>query len=217
MIISKNIFRRFPFLNERMNKLNPGIKCNSIRMDGSRIILTFSVIPPMSEMKIHEPLNVKFVIDGENQFCQPVINFPEAKTVFGDSLKDFSFEKYKEIVQKSLSNSTFTQIVLFSEGNLDRIREAINSSILSIYDTYRKQLEGCVNEVADKNDSAGRYVLVNNVENLKKDDIVSNKRSFLTLADAKRALTDAMIKTPSKDLAICDTHNSENLTDWEIL
>lgn len=217
MLISKNIFRRFPFLKEMMNKLKPDIKCNSIRMDGDRILLTFSVIPPMSEMKIHEPLYVKFVIDGENQFCQPVINFPEAKLVFGDSLKDFSFEKYKDIVQKSLLNSIFNQIILFSEENLDQIREAINSSILSIYDSYRNQLEGCVNDVVDKNDSDGRYVLVNSVKNLTKDDVVSNKRSFSTLDDAKRALTDAMIKTPSKDLAICDTHDSENPANWEIL
>ena len=217
MLISKNIFKRFPFFKEMINKIGSDIKFNSVRADGERIILTFSVIPPMSEMKIHEPLYVKFVIDGENQFCQPVINFPEAKVVFGDSLKDFSFEKYKDIVQKSLSNPIFTQITPFSEENLDQIREAINSSILSIYDSYRNQVEGCVKEIIDKDDPSGRYILVNNVENLTKDDIVSNKRYFATLDDAKRALTDAMIKTPSKDLAICDTHESENPDDWEII
>ena len=215
MIINKSVFKRSPLVKTLVNEIGSRVKFKCIVSNPERIRLDLFMIPPMSEMKIHEPLVIPFIIDADNKFCQPVINLPDATSIFGDSLKNFSFVVYRKIVQDSLYDTSFNQVLTFSAENLEQIKEAIISTILSAYDLYREQLEGCVNTIVDSEKSNNRFILVNNVDKITADDVVSNKRMFNSLEEAKKALLDAMIKTPSKDLVICDTHNSDNPEQWE--
>ena len=122
---------------------------------------------------------------------------------------------YKDIVQEVLSASMFTQGIPFTEKNLDQIREAINSTIVATYDSYRGNLETCINAL-NKEEKFGGYILANNADEITIFDVYGEK-SFSTLEEAKQALLDAMIQSPTQDLLIYKTNGSENPHDWTVI